>query len=93
MKIAQSHRSCAPFIASFAMSGSRVKIVAERGRSDAQRPEALSNLGTDGVFPPIRPFAEIPKRLDFGRGLNPLCLATFARAWRPAHRVRSAPAN
>jgi hypothetical protein len=46
MKIAQSRRSCAPFIASFAMSGRRVTIVAERGRSDAQRLETLSKRGS-----------------------------------------------
>ncbi len=42
MRIAESRKSCAPFIAFFAMSGRCNKIVAGRGWSHAERPETVS---------------------------------------------------
>jgi hypothetical protein len=45
MKIAEGRKSCAPFIAFFAMSGRCAKIVAGRGSSDAERSQAISKSG------------------------------------------------
>jgi hypothetical protein len=49
MRNAKSRRSFAPFIAFFAMSGRCDKIVAGRGWSHAERPQAVSKSGVSAL--------------------------------------------